>query len=874
VAVAAALAGWLVRLALTPVVGPTAIPFIAFFPAVAMSAWYGGFRPAIFTVVLAIVASDWSFLPPLQALNLSDGAAIAAFGVASVCIIAPIEALRRARSRRDQQIKAKTKSELDLAASRDLLETTLSSIGDAVIVTDASGKITFVNREAERLTGWQAADARGTQLSKVFPILNELTRQEVENPVEKVVRLGKVIGLANHTLLVSKDGREVPIDDSAAPIRNPDGSIGGVVLVFRDVGQQRLAQAAQARLAAIVEFSGDAIIAKDLNGRILSWNGSAQRIFGYTADEAIGKPITMLIPPDRIAEEDQILGNIRRGRPFQRLETIRLTKDGREVPVSVSVSPLKDSEGKVIGASKIVHDISDIVAARQELARERQLLETTLVSIGDAVIATDAQGIVTFLNAEAERLTEWRASEAAGRPLAEVFHIINEHTRARVENPVEKVLRVGDVVGLANHTILVSRHGRETPIDDSAAPIRAPGMDTQGVVLVFRDITERKRTEKALQQADRRKDEFLAILSHELRNPLAPISMAVDMLRKLGPQNAELVALRDIIARQTKQLSRLLDDLLDVSRIGLEKISIHTTRIAVQVAINTAIESVRPLVEIQNHQLTVDLPDAPVEIEGDLGRLSQVFANLLNNAAKYTPRGGHISVALAREDGRAVVRVRDTGIGIAPDKRTQIFELFAQLDQSHERGQGGLGVGLSLARTIVELHGGEITVHSDGPGKGSEFIVSLPLVESAAATSTLNDAAAGAGLRADRLKIVVADDNADSVTVLASMLDAFGHEVKTAQDGVAARDLIESFAPDVALLDIGMPKLSGYEVAERTRSREAATGHHTTLVAVTGWGQEHDRQRAHDAGFDHHLTKPLDFELLQQMLATIPGGAR
>jgi CheY-like chemotaxis protein len=308
---------------------------------------------------------------------------------------------------------------------------------------------------------------------------------------------------------------------------------------------------------------------------------------------------------------------------------------------------------------------------------------------------------------------------------------------------------------------------------------------------------------------------------------------------------------------------------MDVSRIGLGKISLHTNLIAVQVAIASAIESVRPLIDAQNHHLAVEMPDEPVEIEGDLGRLAQVFTNLLNNAAKYTPRGGRISISLSREGPRAVIRVRDSGIGIAADHISQIFELFAQVDQSLERGAGGLGVGLSLAKTLVELHGGEITVQSNGLGEGSEFAVSLPIAVPLDAQSSDRDAQlANASGDVQHLRIVVADDNVDSAMVLADILRGLGHDVRTAHDGQAALDTIENFQPDVALLDIGMPKLSGYEVATRTRALNDGA-HRIVMVAVTGWGQEHDRQQAREAGFDHHLTKPLDLPVLNQLLAGI-----
>ncbi len=469
-------------------------PFLTLYGAVAIAVWFGGWRPAVLTAFVGFVISNFLFVAPRYHLVLSEAyvwAGFAGYSLSCGLIIYLGEAMRRARHRAEQQ--------------KELLATTLTSIGDAVIVTDEAGFVTSLNAEAEHLTGWPTVEAAGKPLAEVFPILNERTRQSVENPVDKVLRLGTVTGLANHTILVSRDGREIPIDDSAAPIRYADGPILGVVLVFRDVTEQRRAQEERARLAEIVKYSGDAIFTKDINGIINSWNDSAQRLFGYDAEEIVGKPATVLFPAERLHEEDHILERLRQGQASERLETIRVRKDGKPIHVSVSVSPLRNSDGEIIGASKIIHDVSALVAAREELVREKELLATTLASIGDGVILTDAAGRVTYLNRQAQRLTGWTSAEAQSRPLHEVFRIINEQTRETVENPVEKVMRLGGVVGLANHTVLIAKDGREIPIDDSAAPIRQAGGPLFGVVLVFRDFTERKRVEEALRQSELQK---------------------------------------------------------------------------------------------------------------------------------------------------------------------------------------------------------------------------------------------------------------------------------------------------------------------------------------------------------------------------------
>jgi CheY-like chemotaxis protein len=361
------------------------------------------------------------------------------------------------------------------------------------------------------------------------------------------------------------------------------------------------------------------------------------------------------------------------------------------------------------------------------------------------------------------------------------------------------------------------------------------------------------------------------MLSHELRNPLAPIRLAVNMLQRIGSQDRETQELRDIIDRQATQLGRLLDDLLDVSRITSGQIVLRKERVRLNDAVQSAVETSRPMIDSMSHELQIEMPNDPIEVDADLGRLSQVFANLLNNAAKYTERGGRISITAAREGGDAVVRVRDNGIGISAEHLPRIFEMFMQVDQSLERGQGGLGVGLSLSKKVIELHGGTLEAHSAGLGKGSSFTVRLPALASEAAPkgapATRESAAANGG----RYRILVADDNVDSATMLAVGLRLKGHDVRTVHDGLSALSAAEEFAPDLAILDIGMPKLNGYEVARQLRAQPR---NRIVLIAITGWGQEEDKRRAVEAGFDHHLTKPVDLRALEQIVESLATEAR
>ncbi len=399
------------------------------------------------------------------------------------------------------------------------------------------------------------------------------------------------------------------------------------------------------------------------------------------------------------------------------------------------------------------------------------------------------------------------------------------------------------------------------------ATLQRANLDLERTNLALQsEVSERARAEQALKEADRHKDEFLAMLAHELRNPLAPIRNAVHLMRMKPLQDPQLCLSRDIIERQLSQLTRLVDDLLDVSRITRGKITLTRERRTLGELIDRAVETVEPAILARNHVLTVEVPDKALVIYGDALRLTQAIGNVLGNAAKYTDCGGRITLRAVRRKCDVEISVRDTGIGIAPEVLPRIFDLFTQLGQQTERSQSGLGIGLALVRRLVEMHGGTVTAHSTGPGCGSEFVIRLPLsiernaVNAGESPRSAEDTSVSVGRR-----ILVADDNADALESLAALLTLNGHEVYRAQDGQLALQAAERCLPEVALLDIGMPRLDGYEVARRIRSHSWGQG--MLLVALTGWGQEADRVRSQAAGFDSHLTKPVDHNRLAQLLA-------
>jgi two-component system, LuxR family, sensor kinase FixL len=493
-AIVAAAVAFLLRRVLTPLIGPTELGFAIALPAVLLAGWFGGLGPGALCVLLSGAASTYYFVEPGGSFLIHNGTDQITF---LIYVLLGFGVVLLAASQR-RAVERAVRAEAAERVERERFEMTLRSIGDAVVATDAEQRVTFANRVALSLLGWPEKEISGKPLDEVFRIFNEESRAAVESPVKRVFREGGIVGLANHTILIAKDGTERPIDDSAAPVVSADGAIQGAVLVFRDITERQRAATSSRLLASIVESSGDAIFSLDLNGTITSWNQGAERIFGYTSEETIGRPdslLTMLEFPDELP---WILERVQRGEPVAQYPTLRRTKGGKPIHVSVTVSPLWNAAGRVTGASKIIRDITAQVESQREIAEHRERLRVTLSSVGDAVLATDAAGRVSYLNGVAEQLTGWTNEDAAGRPMGEVFHIVHEESRLVVENPAAKVLREGKVVGLANHTLLISRHGREVAIDDSAAPIRDAAGEIMGVVLVFRDVTGKRAAEKLM----------------------------------------------------------------------------------------------------------------------------------------------------------------------------------------------------------------------------------------------------------------------------------------------------------------------------------------------------------------------------------------
>jgi PAS domain S-box-containing protein len=1030
---------------------------------------------------------------------------------------------------------------------RERLRVTLASIGDAVITTDAEGRIGMLNSVAERLTGWSSDEAEGRMLDEVFRIINETTRVTVESPVQKVLLHGNIVGLANHTVLISRDGSQVPIDDSAAPIRDDSGEICGVVLVFRDVTARRESERAliqsEARKTTILNSSLDAIITFDNLGKIVEFNSAAERIFGVPAQAALGENFMNLLVPGLeldpahrdlhhflMTRDSRLLG--------RRIETVARRADHTTFPVELTMTATALEDPPCVTAA--IRDITDRKHAEAALRASEHRFRILATHAPVGIFQTNREGECLFVNEawcqmtglrpdeawgrgwvrglhpeDLERvMTEWyesardnstfsseyrfrtpqgkvtwvqgraislfddeggitgylgtvvdvterllsaerlRDSEERFRQLAEnineVFWVsdlekkeisyvspayepiwgqtceslYNDpksflkpiHTddrewvlrqsleiqakglptdveyrltrpdgtirwirdrsfpvrdrdgnvyrmvgfaeditdRKHSEHTIRALLRIserlnssfdldalldnlareavqlvgadsglaglwtpegmvchryfhqGVVVPLeycwprmhglpgwliehrvpyitndaANDRQIVAEMARQYGVSSALA---APVLNAKREILGFIEVHNKKggfteldvqrvnavshiasiaienaRLYQSARESEKLKDEFLAMLAHELRNPLAPIRSGLELLGMEGGADPEVVGL---IQEQVQHVVRLVDDLLDVSRIVRGKIELRKEPVEISMIVDRSLEVIEAQIDSQQHEIRVSMPDEPVWLNADPVRLAQVIENLLGNAVKYTLQG-RIDLEIVREGDELVITVRDSGMGIEPEFVGRVFDLFAQSTRSLDRAQGGLGIGLTLVRRLVEMHDGTVSAHSQGLGHGSTFTVRLPITEPrklpGVAESTLPDT----GSR----RVLVVDDNIGAAKMLAALISRLGdHKVETAHDGPTALEKIDGLKPDIVLLDIGLPGMDGYRVARAIRER--AECRRTLLVALTGYGQEEDRRKSRDAGFDVHLVKPAPFDQILDLFS-------
>ncbi len=769
----------------------------------------------------------------------------------------------------------------ELREQRELLQVTLASIGDAVLTTDAEGRVLYLNDIAEQLSGWSTAEARGRPVEEVFHIVHESTNEPVTSPVRRVLAEGVIVGLANHTWLIAKDGTRRPVDDSAAPIRDDQRKLVGTVLVFRDVTERRKTERRlrdiSSRLQAALTAGAIGTWVWDIAADKTYADANLAQMFGVTPQQAEGGTqadfLSKVHPDDAPIVAGLVQQAIRTDGHYE--AEFRIEREPGEIRWFVARGIVEYDDncaprqmtGVVVDITERKQAEQDFRALTEESERNRRLYETILSATPDLIYVFDLQHRFTYINPALLEMWGKTHEEAIGKTCLELGY---EPWHAEMHNrEIDEV--AATTKPLRNEVPFTGTHGTRI-YDYIFSPVFAADGSVEAVAGTTRDVTERKQLEEHLRrvaaelsEANRRKNEFLATLAHELRNPLAPIRTGLELLKIGGEDPALVENTRSMMERQALHMVRLIDDLLDISRITQGKLHLRLARVPLSDVIRTSVESVRLIMDDAGHAFDVRLPEEPVYVIADPSRLSQVVSNLLNNAAKYTPRGGRVELIVEADERDVVVRVKDTGLGIPAEMRERIFEMFAQIDRPLEQGYTGLGIGLTLVKRLVEMHEGSVAVQSEGEGRGSEFVVRLPRA-AADDDKQRAEAIAPAG-EVGPFRILVVDDNREAAETFAALLKHSGHEVYMAHDGAAAVKLAESVLPDVVFMDLGMPKLNGYEAAEQIR--RAPWGEKIVLAALTGWGQEEDRRRTSTAGFDFHLTKPAEPSAVLRILQAV-----
>jgi PAS domain S-box-containing protein len=607
---------------------------------------------------------------------------------------------------------------------------------------------------------------------------------------------------------------------------------------------------------------------KDLKGRYVFANDAAEKAFRTPREDLYGRRDEEVFPrdvADRFTENDRRA--LESGTAVQVVEELE-HDDGIVHRSIVSKFPVPGPDGEIAWVGGIAIDVTDQIRAEQALRDSEARLRAVVETAVDGIVTIDESGVVESVNPAVERLFGYAAAELLGR---NVSVLMPEPYRGEHDSYLESYRRTGRrrIIGVGREVVGLRKDGTTFPMDLAVSELSLGGR--RKFTGLLHDQTARKTAEEGLREADRRKTEFLATLAHELRNPLAPIRNSLEILKRA---EGDLVALRkgrETIGRQVDHLVRLVDDLVDVSRITRDRLELRRERIELATVIQQAVETCRPVADRQGQAIDLALPEAPVYVDADPVRLVQVVGNLIGNACKFSHRGKAVQVAAARRDGEVVLSVKDSGIGIPPERLESVFEMFVQLEPPADGARLGLGIGLTLSKRLVELHGGTIEARSEGQGRGSEFVVRLPLAGEGPG-ERVPPAASVVRPATGRLRVLVVDDNEDSACSLSVLLQLGGHDTRTAFDGLSAVDAAGGFRPDVVMLDIGLPGLSGLEACRRIRAQPWGPG--VVIVAITGWGQEGDRDRSRDAGFDAHLVKPVAHDALVRLLESVHAGPR
>jgi PAS domain S-box-containing protein len=623
---------------------------------------------------------------------------------------------------------------------------------------------------------------------------------------------------------------------------------------------------AELRLASIVASAEDAIVSKDLDGTITSWNRAAERIFGYSEAEAIGQPIRFLIPPHLYHEEDAVLARVRGGHGVDHYETVRVRKDNGLIEVSLTVSPIVAPDDRIVGVSEIARDITE----KRQLERDARHFAAIVESSEDAIVSKDLQSIVTYWNAAAERIFGFSAAEMTGRSI----RLIIPDDRQQEEDIVLARIRLGERVE-HYETIRRRKDGTLCSVSLTVSPIRNQAGVIIGASKIARDVSDRERAEQERQRllaiaqnASRLKDEFLATLSHELRTPLNAIVGYVRMMQSDLLSGEKRTRAMDTVARNVTSLTQIVEDVLDVSRIVSGNLRLNMQEVDLAAVIQGAADTVRPAADAKGVQLITAVDPTGALVSGDPERLQQVLWNVLSNAVKFTERGGRAEVRLERTNFHVEITVSDTGIGIASDFLPHVFDRFRQADAGISRTRGGLGLGLAIARHLVELQGGRMFAASDGPGTGATFRIVLPLRSSTAAVALEDSDHPQQSLTTGHhiavpplhgVRVLAVDDDADALALVREILEATGATVVTADSADAALEILGRIAPDVMVVDLGLPRMSGLEFIARVRRPESRPEiRDIPAAALTAYARSEDRAGALQSGFQLHLPKPVD----------------
>ena len=760
-----------------------------------------------------------------------------------------------------EAIRQRDESLSALRESNRKINNILESITDLYYQLDREWRFTDINKQTLVRFGKTREELLGKVIWEVFPraVESELYPQ-FHKAIEEMVPV--------HFDLVSKIVPGVWFEGHAYPSKM------GLSVYLRDITTRKDAERTNSFLAAIVESSDDAIVSKDLDGIINTWNRGAEGIFGYSPEEAIGQPATLLMPPDRFDEEPFILDKIRHGQRVEHYETIRRRKDGRLLDISLTISPIKNEKGKIVGASKIARDISERKRGEKQISFQAHLLD----AVEQAVIATDLNGTVVYWNSFAEGLYGWSAAEALGANIVEIVPAAETRQQA-----VEILTRLREGKSWSGEFLVRRKDGSVFPAMVTDSPIVSEQGELIGVVGVSVDISERKRAEEEraklheseraaraeAERANRLKDEFLATLSHELRNPLNVIlGYAEVLLRSEEARSSQFVRrAAEILKRNALAQSRLVRDLLDLSRLHIGKLSLNREVVSLMTILNNAVETVSEDAAAKQIRIQIrfDTPEEVIFVDADPLRLEQVFWNLLNNAAKFTPARGSVTIRVSSRAGRVTLTVEDNGPGIEPEFLPHVFEMFRQADASSSRPHGGMGIGLALVRQLIGLHGGTVAVESV-MGQGAKFTIELPATsETEKSLGFAPQMEAGA---LSQMRILVVDDSADTVDMLRRLFEMDGALVTTAPGGTEALEIAVEKHFDVVLSDISMPGMDGFEFVRRLR--QIAKQRDVPVIALTGFGRAEDVDRARAEGFLAHVTKPIEVNSLIDIMRKLP----